>query len=73
VNLPEAAKAAGFRGFPEELKKAERQLRQIGSARAGKLYQWLLETDLALKGSHSGKDRARFAIERLFLRLAKVN
>lgn len=71
VDLQAAAKEAGFRPFADELKKAERHLRQMGSARAGKLHEWLLETDLALKGSHSHKDRARLAIEKLFLRLAE--
>lgn len=71
-NLQEAAKVAGFRGFPEELKKAERQLRQLSAVRAGKLYQSLLETDLSLKGSHSDKARARFAIEKLFMKLAAM-
>ncbi len=71
VDLQAAAKEAGFRPFPDELKKAERHLRQMGSARAGKLHEWLLETDLALKGSHSHKDRARLAIEVLFMKLAE--
>ena len=71
ADLQAAAKEAGFRAFGDELKKAERHLRQLTSARAGKLLTWLLETDLALKGSHSQKDRARFAIELLFLKLAE--
>ncbi|HTN77818.1 MAG TPA: hypothetical protein VL096_21315, partial [Pirellulaceae bacterium] len=71
VSLTEAAKAAGFRGFPDELKKAERQLKQLTGVRAGKLYQWLLETDLQLKGSHSHKERARWAIEMLFMKLGR--
>jgi DNA polymerase-3 subunit delta len=71
VDLQAAAKEAGFRPFPDELKKAERQLRQLSSARAGKLHRWLLDTDLALKGSHSQKDRARLAIEELFIKLAE--
>lgn len=70
ANLSEAAKLAGFRAFPEELKKAEQQLRQLTAARAGKLYQWLIETDLALKNTHSQKERARLKIELLFLKLA---
>lgn len=53
------------------LERAESQLKQLGRGRAGRIYQWLLETDLALKGSHSNPHRARFALERLFLRMAK--
>lgn len=53
------------------LERAESQLKQLGRGRAGRIYQWLLETDLALKGSHSNPHRARFALELLFLRMAK--
>lgn len=53
------------------LERAESQLKQLGRDRAGKLYQWLLATDLALKGSHSNPHRARFALEQLLLRMAK--
>ncbi|MBP85322.1 MAG: DNA polymerase III subunit delta [Planctomycetaceae bacterium] len=53
------------------LERAESQLKQLGRDRAGKLYQWLLETDLALKGSHSNPHRARFVLEQLFLRMTK--
>jgi hypothetical protein len=34
------------------------------------MYQWLHETDRALKGSHSDNRRARFALESLFLKMA---
>ncbi len=70
IDLGDAAKQAGFRAYGDELKKAERQLKQLTAVRAGKLYQWLLETDLALKGSHSHKERARLKIEMLFMKLA---
>jgi DNA polymerase-3 subunit delta len=72
VSLREALVQAGFRVWPAKvLPEAEEQLRQLGSDRAGRLLSWLLETDLALKGTHSSSDRARFALELLFLRLAK--
>ena len=67
--LDAALEQAGFRHW--QLKDAQRQLRQIGRQRAGELYRWLLETDLALKGSHSQADRARLKLEQLLLRLAK--
>jgi DNA polymerase-3 subunit delta len=61
-------------GFPHwnrtALGNAERQLKHLGRQRAGQLYRWLLETDLALKGSHSSPQRARLALETLFLRMA---
>ena len=53
------------------LERAESQLKQLGRGRAGRIYRWLLETDLALKGSHSNPHRARFALEQLLLRMAK--
>ncbi len=63
---------AGFKDWPlGTLAKAETRLKQITSARAGQIYRWLLELDLALKGTHSNERRARWAVERLFLRLAK--
>lgn len=72
ANLADALQAAGFRPWPREaLANAEQQLRQLGRDRAGSLYQWLLEADLALKGSHSSPHRARFVLEQLFLRMAK--
>ncbi len=70
--LREALEGAGFRDWPKgTLQRAERQLMQMGRDRAGQLYRWLLEADLALKGSHSSSDRARFVLEHLILRLAK--
>jgi len=70
--LREVLLQAGFRTWPQgALERAEKQLKQIGRHRAGRLYQWLLEADLALKGSHSAPERARFVLERLFARLAK--
>ena len=72
VDLPSALLEAGFRRWPQNaLASAEKQLRQIGRDRAGQLYRWLLEADLALKGTHSAPDRARFVLERLIIRLAR--
>jgi DNA polymerase-3 subunit delta len=70
--LREVLLEAGFKDWPiGTLAKAESRLKQISSRRAGQLYRWLLELDLALKGTHSNERRARWAVERLFLRLAK--
>jgi hypothetical protein len=51
--------------------KAEGNLRQLGARRAAKLYRWLVEADVALKGSSSSGDRARLVIEQLFVRISK--
>jgi DNA polymerase-3 subunit delta len=60
---------AGFWG--DTVEKAEQQLKQLGRQRALKLYRWLLELDLGLKGSHSSPPAARFLLEQLFFRLSK--
>jgi DNA polymerase-3 subunit delta len=72
ITLREALAAAGFRDWPlGAVAAAEKRLIQLGRRRASQLYRWLLELDLALKGSHSQDDRARWALEQLLLRLAK--
>ncbi len=63
---------AGFRDFPRgALTSAEHQLKQLRRDRAGKLHRWLLEADLAMKGSHSSPDLSRLVLEQLVLRLAR--
>lgn len=70
-SLKEALQQAGFNDWPKgSLDAAETRLKQLGRERAGKLYRWLVDLDLSLKGSHSPEDRARFAIEHLFLKMA---
>ncbi|MCH5377630.1 MAG: DNA polymerase III subunit delta [Planctomycetes bacterium] len=72
IPLRTALEQAGFRPYPKQvLPNAERQLKQLGRGRAGQLYRWLLEADLALKGTHSVPHRARSVLEQLILRLAK--
>lgn len=72
LTLRDALEQAGFRAWPQgAMANAERQLKQLGRDRAGRMLQWLLEADLAMKGSHSAADRARFVLERLFLKMAK--
>ena len=56
---------------PFKLSSAESQLRQLGRARAKKLYGWLLESDLQIKGYNSPKDRARRVLETLIVRLSR--
>ncbi len=69
VPLRDALEAAGFKPFA--VSKAEGQLRQLGRARANKLYAWLLDADLALKGASSSPTRARFVLEQIIARMAK--
>jgi DNA polymerase III subunit delta len=56
--------------LPFKLRDAERQLRQIGRARAAHIADWLLAADLAMKGHNSSDEKARTEIERLFVRLS---
>lgn len=72
-NLPAILEQAGFRKFPQgALQKAQQQLLQLGRLRAGEMNRWLLELDLALKGSHSQDDRARFALEHFIMKMSKA-
>ncbi|HEX4148933.1 MAG TPA: DNA polymerase III subunit delta [Pirellulales bacterium] len=66
--LRPALEAAGFKPFV--LSKAESQLKQLGRGRAGNLYRWLLEADLALKGTSSSATRSRIVLEQLISRLS---
>ncbi|MCA9261745.1 MAG: hypothetical protein KDA61_21155, partial [Planctomycetales bacterium] len=69
ISLRYALEQAGAPPF--KLNDAQRQLQQIGRARARRLYEWLLQADLDLKGHNSTKDRARRVIETLIIRMAK--
>jgi DNA polymerase-3 subunit delta len=72
ISLREALLAGGFNDWPKgSLDAVENRMKQLGRDRAGKLYRWLLDLDLALKGTHSRDQRARFALEHLFLKMAK--
>ncbi len=68
VSLREALQRAGVKPFL--LGKVEPQLRRLGRARAARLYRWLLEADLALKGSSSAPARSRLVLEQLIVRLS---
>jgi DNA polymerase-3 subunit delta len=71
--LKEALAQAGVKDWPiGNLAASEKRLIQLGRHRAGKLYRWLLDLDLSLKGSHSPEDRARWALEQLLLRMSKA-
>ncbi len=59
---------AGFKPFV--LRKAEDQWKQLGRKRSGRLYDMLLETDLALKGKASQAARARLVLEQFIARLS---
>jgi DNA polymerase-3 subunit delta len=54
---------------PFVLDKAEPQFRQLGRTRASRLYRWLLETDMDLKGDSPLAPRV--ILERLIVRMAQ--
>jgi len=68
--LSQALQQAGVNRFFVE--KSEKQLRQLGRGRATKLYHWLLEADLAMKGASSSRPRARMVLEQLIVRLSSA-
>jgi DNA polymerase-3 subunit delta len=68
VSLRQALEQAGVKPFL--IGKIESQMRTLGRQRAGKLYRWLLQADLALKGSSSAPARARLVLEELIVRLS---
>jgi len=66
ISLSAALQRAGVKSFV--LRKAEQQLRQLGRHRGARLYDWLLQADLDLKGASSVPPR--LVLERLLIRLA---
>ena len=71
-DLSVALGKAGFRQWGGEMDVAGESVRQLGRVRVKQFYQWLLDTDLALKGSHSDMKRARMALETLFFKMAPL-
>jgi len=68
TNLRQALDQAGFKPFL--LGKVEGQLRKLGRARGNQIYRWLLQADLALKGTSSSPARGRLVLETLIVRLS---
>jgi DNA polymerase-3 subunit delta len=67
--LPAAMAKAGIPPFAQ--RGAEAQMRHLGRRRLDRLYDWLLETDLGLKGS--GQLPPRAVLERLVVRIARAS
>lgn len=68
--LATALDRAGVPAFPAARRGAEQQLRHLGRRRLNLIYDWLLETDLGLKGSSQLPPRT--LLERLVVRLARA-
>jgi DNA polymerase-3 subunit delta len=67
--LADAMTRAGISTQPFARRSAEQQLRHLGRRRLDQLYNWLLETDLGLKGGSQLPPRT--LLERFVLRLAR--
>jgi DNA polymerase-3 subunit delta len=65
--LPAALAEAGIQQWRSE--KAQAQMRHLGRRRLARLYDWLLEMDLGIKGSSQLPEKVLF--ERLIVRLAR--
>ncbi|MGV3606796.1 MAG: DNA polymerase III subunit delta [Planctomycetaceae bacterium] len=72
MDLRSALLKGGVRQYPaDELAKGETRLKALGRVRATELYKDLIEIDVALKGSHSDENRARWLLENLFLKISR--
>jgi DNA polymerase-3 subunit delta len=69
VAVSAALEQAGVPPFAR--RQAEQQLRHLGRRRLDRLYDWLLEADLGLKGASQLPPRT--LLERLVVQLARVN
>ena len=68
IQLRAALEQAGVKPFV--IGKVEKQLMRLGRQRGSHLLRWLLEADLAMKGSSSSPHRARLVLEELICRLS---
>jgi DNA polymerase-3 subunit delta len=66
IDLRSALRDIGVNAYYVE--KSERQLRRLGRQRGARLYQWLLDADLDLKGSSTLAPR--LVLERLIVKVA---
>lgn len=72
VDLSVSLSKAGFRSWGGELEMGNTSVTQLTRVRVKQFYRWLHDTDLSLKGTHSEPSRARFALEKLFFKMAKL-
>ncbi|MDR2170448.1 MAG: DNA polymerase III subunit delta [Planctomycetaceae bacterium] len=66
ISLQSALDKVGVKRFFME--KSERQMKMLGRNRGAKLIDWLLQTDLNLKGG--SRSNSRFALETLIIKIA---
>jgi DNA polymerase-3 subunit delta len=73
ISLRQAITESSAKVWPQMLEEAERNMQQLGRERTGQIYRWLLEADLAIKGSKSKGNGPRMVLEELIVRLGKPN
>jgi DNA polymerase-3 subunit delta len=71
ITVRQAVTESSAKVWPQMLDEAERNMNQLGRVRTGQIYHWLLEADLAIKGSKSKGNGPRMVLEELIVRLAK--
>ncbi|MGC4003427.1 MAG: DNA polymerase III subunit delta [Pirellulales bacterium] len=71
IDLKTILTEAGMKLWPAALQSAESHLKQLTRRRGRQILAWLLEADLALKGSNSSGHRARLVLEHLIVKLSK--
>jgi DNA polymerase-3 subunit delta len=70
TSIGDALERVGVPNFPAARRGAEQQMRHLGRRRLDLLYEWLLATDLGLKGSSQLPPRT--LLERLVVQLARA-
>jgi DNA polymerase-3 subunit delta len=71
VSLSSAMDQAGVPPYPAARQGAEQQMRHLGKRRLDQLFDWLLQTDLGMKGSSQLPPRT--LLEKLVVQLARAN
>jgi DNA polymerase III subunit delta len=71
TSLRQAITESSAKVWPQMLDEAEQNMQQLGRERTGQIYRWLLEADLAIKGSKSKGNGPRMVLEELIVRLGK--
>lgn len=69
-NLDNAMDQVGIPNYPKAREGTRKQLKHLGGARIDKIYDWLIECDLNLKGNSPMPEG--LILERLILNLARV-
>ncbi len=70
VTLDAACRSAGFYS-PVQIREATGHLKQLRRRRVNLLLQWMVQTDLALKSTHSAGELSAWKLEQFIVRLSR--